>query len=130
MKKLFSKIFGSPKNEVSLEVPHDESVEEGNTHLIIPSSNAVIQQSSNVVRRRDVIGIGKWVVLDEQYLGIVSSVAAWPTCTVDLVDDKGVTVFAKTCNLNQLRLARFKEIPELRRQGLDPAYAEFYLGYK
>jgi hypothetical protein len=73
------------------------------------------------------IGMGKWVVLNNA-VGIVANNSGFPVCEIHLVDDKGLTVGAVKVTADQLRIAKYLEIPKARRPE-NYAYAAAILGY-
>lgn len=73
------------------------------------------------------IGAGKWVVANQQ-IGILASVTGYPVVEVHIVNDLGETTKVVQTHMDQIRIARYLEIPESRRP-VDVAYAAAILGY-
>ena len=72
---------------------------------------------------------GKWVMYRGR-VGIVADVAAASGIELHLVNpDDGCTTETLFVNVNDITFAKFLDIPECRRRGIDPAYAAAYLGY-
>lgn len=70
----------------------------------------------------------KWVVVDEESVGIVTDFDTSGMCTIDLVDSEGLTTTTVRVSPGNVRLARFLEIPEPRRAHLSRVKAAV-LGY-
>lgn len=69
----------------------------------------------------------KWVTFQNRHVGIVTKLDSSNYATIDFVDAHGITVITDRVNCNDIRLAKYLEIPESRRPK-DPAYAAT-LGY-
>jgi hypothetical protein len=72
---------------------------------------------------------GKWVMYRGR-VGVVAEVGISGSIELHLVNvDTGITNEVLYVNVNDITFAKFIDIPECRRRGIDPAYAAAYLGY-
>lgn len=94
-------------------------------HIIIPAQRTIPPELTYSPQVE--VTIGKWVVWNHQ-VGIVASVIGFPVIEVHLVDADGATISATPAHVQDVRLARYLEIPEKRRPA-DYAYAASALGY-
>lgn len=70
---------------------------------------------------------GKWIVAN-QSVGILNNISGFPVVEVHFTDAKGETIGVAQTHMDQIRIAKYLEIPEPRRP-TDYAYAAAVLGY-
>jgi len=114
----FSKAKAPEAPPVSAEVS-------GSVHVITPEiSLKDLAPASNVIFRKM-----KWVTDEGGQTGIIADFDSSGNALVHYVNEAtGETTRTANVRVSALRLAKFKEIPEIRRQGLSPQAAAV-LGY-
>ena len=70
---------------------------------------------------------GKWIVVN-QAIGILANISGFPVVEVHLTNQAGETIGVIQTHMDQIRVAKYLEIPESRRP-VDYAYAAAILGY-
>lgn len=89
----------------------------GNTHDLVPIATErqlKIPQEGFKYLPPVFMKRGKWVVVKGE-IGIVADLSNANFAIVHLVDDKGITVKAIQCGINDVRIAKLQDIPLSRR---------------
>jgi len=89
----------------------------GNTHDLVPTTTGrqlKIPQEGFRYLPPVFMKRGKWVVVKGE-IGIVADLSNANNAIVHLVDDQGLTVKAIQCGVNELKIAKLKDIPLPRR---------------